>query len=116
MTPEDKSVYDRAYRKAKRATIAEYQRVYKQRTKYTPKNRYRQQKENARKRGIAWEFTLGTWLLWWGLDYLKRGVNKGQLMMCRYKDTGDYSPTNCYKGTPADNNQDNWDNRKEVTL
>ena len=67
---------------------------------------YLNQSYEAVKRGIAWEFTYETWVAWWGNDYKYRGKGKGKLQMCRFNDTGPYSPTNCYKATHEQNLKD----------
>lgn len=114
MTPEDKSIYDKEYRKINKERIAAYHKKYRQDVKESSKNRYRQQKSNAQRRGIVWQFTYLSWLEWWAGDFKDRGLNKGQLMMCRYGDSGPYHPGNCYKGSPSDNVQDAWDKRRGV--
>jgi hypothetical protein len=64
------------------------------------------QKYEAIKRGIDWQFSYDTWVEWWGDDYQHRGKGKGKLQMCRYNDTGPYSPTNTYKATQEQNLKD----------
>jgi hypothetical protein len=67
---------------------------------------YLNQSYEARKRGIDWQFTYTTWCEFWGDDYQCRGKGKNKLQMCRYNDTGPYSPDNCYKATHSDNIKD----------
>lgn len=59
------------------------------------KSTFRQQRYNARKRGIKFEFSYVSWVAWWeeqlGPDWLaKRGCRRGQYVMSRYKDQGAY--------------------------
>lgn len=67
---------------------------------------YLNQSYEAAKRGIEWQFTYESWVAWWGDDYKYRGKGKGKLQMCRYNDTGPYSPSNCYKATHEQNLKD----------
>lgn len=73
---------------------------------------WRAQFHSARKRGIPFTFRLATWHLWWRLELgkrgpgAKRGLRKGQFMMCRIGDQGAYEPGNVYCGTAADNQRD----------
>jgi hypothetical protein len=58
----------------------------------TPQYYYNQQKQNAKRRGIAWEFDFEDWWkIWrdsgkWG----ERGCNRGQFVMARNGDSGSY--------------------------
>lgn len=61
------------------------------------------QKQHAKRRGIEWQFTVDTWIAWWGDDITKRGSRKGQLVMARYNDEGPYHPDNCRKITTEKN-------------
>ena len=71
-------------------------------------NRERQafnnQRANARKRGVSWEFSYEQWVEWWGEDIGKRGCRRDCLVMARYNDTGPYAEWNVRKTTVADNN------------
>ena len=64
---------------------------------------YHNQKNGAKERGIAWEFTFEQWLEWWGSDIEKRGPGKFDLQMQRDRDSGPYAPWNVRKGTPKQN-------------
>ena len=73
----------------------------------TPKwKRYREQKYAAGSRNIDWQFTLETWLEWWGEDYHRRGQKANDLCMARHNDTGPYHPDNVYKCTQRQNKKD----------
>lgn len=61
--------------------------------------RYYLQVKTSRKRGIDWEFTFKTWVLWWreqlGPDWItKRGKCKNQHVMARDGDRGPYAVWN----------------------
>jgi len=64
---------------------------------------YHSQKARAKRCGIGWEFTLETWLAWWGEDIVRRGRGHDQLQMQRVGDVGPYEPSNVRKGYPMDN-------------
>ena len=64
---------------------------------------YWKAKEKAKKRGIEWEFDRVSWVEWWGEDFAKRGISRDSLQMCRYADSGPYSPSNCFKATCSEN-------------
>jgi hypothetical protein len=64
---------------------------------------YSRQKGNAKRRGIAWEFTFETWMQLWGDDLIKRGKYHHNLCMQRFGDTGPYSPTNVKKDFAMEN-------------
>ena len=68
--------------------------------------KYRQQKQNARRRGISFEFTYQEWLDWWGEDIVLRGKGKDKLVMARNNDCGAYSPDNVKKMLNQDNVSD----------
>ena len=72
---------------------------------------YYQQRKAAGQRGIVWQFTLSTWVQWWGDDYQYRGKYSGQLVMGRKGDTGPYSPANTVKITVNQNTSDGNLNR-----
>ena len=65
--------------------------------------RFRQQKQNAKERGIAWKLTFHQWYEWWGDDLDRRGHHADELMMCRFHDKGAYELGNITKGYPRDN-------------
>jgi hypothetical protein len=58
---------------------------------------FNNQRQNAIKRGISFEFTYDTWVDWWGADIVNRGKGKGKLCMARKGDTGPYHPDNVFK-------------------
>jgi hypothetical protein len=64
-------------------------------------NRERQafnnQKCNAKKRGISFEFTFDEWVEWWGDEINSRGCGAGQYVMARISDSGPYHPSNVFK-------------------
>ena len=51
-------------------------------------------KKNASLRSIPWEFTFETWWEMWEKSGKWNERGRGGYMMCRYGDTGPYSPTN----------------------
>ena len=65
--------------------------------------RYWQQKQNAKRRGINFEFTYAEWIEWWGADITSRGKGKDCLVMARIGDEGPYSPSNTIKMLNQDN-------------
>ena len=72
----------------------------------SPQGRYRGQMDGAIARGIPWEFTLETWVAWWGEDFSRRGTCGPDLCMARNGDTGPYAPWNCHKATTSENTQE----------
>ena len=64
---------------------------------------YSAQKQNARRRGIPFEFTYDTWIEWWGNDINLRGKGAEKLVMARNEDQGPYHPNNVYKDTNSNN-------------
>ncbi len=52
------------------------------------------QKKNARNRNINWALTLEEWWSFWDGKFHNRGRCRGQFVMSRYKDKGDYSISN----------------------
>lgn len=77
---------------------------------------YRYHKHNAKVRNIKWEFTFDTWLNVWikSGKYYERGCKKNQYCMCRYNDTGPYSPDNVRIDTNANNLRERWN--KKITI
>lgn len=67
------------------------------------KKRYKQQRNQARTRGIGWELTFQQWLDWWGADLGRRGRGAMCLQMQRIGDIGPYALDNIRKGTPHRN-------------
>lgn len=69
---------------------------------------YSRQRENAKRRGIPWEMSLGQW---WGLwkesgQWKNRGIFKGQYCMSRFGDEGPYAPNNVAIIPNADNSRE----------
>ncbi len=75
--------------------------------KWIAKNRKRKSftshKSNAKWRGIEFNFTLETWIEFWGDDYEDRGGKKDQLCCARIGDTGPYEADNCCIVTNREN-------------
>ena len=69
----------------------------------TIKQKYNNAKRCAKDRNIDWQFTLESWINWWGVDIENRGCRKGQLVMARYNDIGSYNPSNVFKTTCEEN-------------
>ena len=72
----------------------------------TNKQKYNNQKTHAKLRGIDWQFTYESWLIWWGDDLVNRGKNPDQLCMARFNDTGPYHPDNVRKATTSENSSE----------
>jgi len=70
------------------------------------KDQYGKQRNQAKYRGIEWQFDYETWLEWWGEDIIKRGRTADSLVMARYDDNGPYSPDNCKKITQSENSKE----------
>lgn len=64
----------------------------------SPKGCYARHKDNAKRRGIAWEFTFATWWAKWERSekWDKRGNKKGQYVMARISDSGPYATDNTH--------------------
>lgn len=75
--------------------LARHQRAA--RLKGTDRGAYIRHRENARRRGIEWQFTFDSWCGWWGTDSKFRGNKPGHLVCARFGDVGPYSVDNCYK-------------------
>lgn len=58
---------------------------------------FNNQRCNAKKRGIEWDFSFESWMEWWGPDIERRGCRSGNLVMARQGDVGAYTPANVYK-------------------
>lgn len=69
----------------------------------THRNKFNDQRGQARARGIAFNLTWEEWINWWGDDVDKRGNEADSLCMCRYNDTGPYELGNIYKDTRSNN-------------
>ena len=99
MSNMDKKEYDRQYqiknRERRRAVRADYNK--------TPQGLYQIQKQNARRRGIPWEFDFDSWFSIWEPVLEERGRGVGKLCMARYGDEGPYSPDNVKLITHGEN-------------
>ena len=73
---------------------------------YSYQVKFGTQRQNAKKRGIEFNFTYEEWINWWGADIDKRGKGKGKLVMARKGDTGPYHPNNVVKATQEENLHD----------
>ena len=62
-------------------------------------NEFSAQKQNARRRGIEFNFTYDTWIEWWGEDIVNRGKGRDKLVMARNNDCGPYAVDNVKKLT-----------------
>lgn len=109
-TKEDKRkarrAYEAEYRKKNREKIRNAQRQRRQTLKY----KYIRHRGHAKERGIEWLFTFDSWKKVWE-DSGKiedRGVTGYQ--MCRYNDTGPYSPDNVYIALGSENKADAYYN------
>ena len=81
------------------------------RTGMTPTDMYDaycSHRNSARRRGIAFEFTLEQWCAWWRFDnrWANRGRKRDQYVMARRGDTGPYSMANVYLATQGQNQRD----------
>lgn len=58
---------------------------------------YQQQQRNAKRRGIAWQFTFESWWKLWSDSgyWAQHGRRRGFYCMARLGDVGPYSPANC---------------------
>mgnify|MGYP000862309279 FL=1 len=66
-------------------------------------DKFRQQRVNARMRGIEFRFSLKQWLDVWGDQWNRRGIGGDALVMCRRNDVGAYEPGNVYIATCGQN-------------
>ena len=91
--------------KASRLKAARYNRWKKA---HPERAAFHAQRGNAKRRGIAWEFTFDEWWAWWQTDgrWERRGSRTGKLVMARFGDVGPYSPDNVRPLTPAENTRD----------
>jgi len=101
MVSETRKAQKRAdYHKHKVSRLAQI-KVYEEAN--PEKIAYRNQAQQARKRGIPFLFTLDEWIAWWGADFSKRGNKQHDLQMCRKGDSGAYELDNVYKDTAMNN-------------
>ena len=91
--------YMAEYRRKNREQIAKQKREWRK----SPEQRYATQQEQAKARGIPWHFTFETWWALWAPHWEERGKAKGKLQMCRYGDSGPYSPDNVRLDTLENN-------------
>lgn len=89
------------YLKKHGCSFAQYKELLKLRK---PIVAYRQQRNNAKYRGIAWEFNVWQWWMLWQESghWEQRGRGAGYVM-CRRGDTGPYSPDNVFIATAREN-------------
>lgn len=85
---------------------ADYVRL---RALHGPTLRFASQRQNAIRRGIAWELTLWQWWQIWEKSgrWHERGRGRGYCM-CRLNHTGPYAVDNVYIATGVENMQDHW--------
>jgi hypothetical protein len=55
-----------------------------------PWQRYVRNAEDAERRGITWALSFEEWWTLWKPHYHQRGPKRGQKVLCRYLDIGDY--------------------------
>jgi hypothetical protein len=86
----------RAENARSKAPSEKRKRVYKKEYGTTPRARFSQQRNGARNRGIAWDFTFEEWWAVWEASgkWEQRGVRRGCYVMARHGDTGPYSRSN----------------------
>lgn len=70
-----------------------------------PKRRYISHRNNAKMRGIEWQFTFITWWAKWGESgkWNQRGMGADRYCMARFGDVGPYSPDNVRIATHREN-------------
>ena len=91
----------RQWNEANKERKAEVDRQWKE---ANPKrDAYRNQKSNAKRRGVEFLLTFEEWRDWWGKDFAGRGSAKGRLVMARYGDKGPYQLGNIKKITCSEN-------------
>ena len=66
------------------------------------------QRNNAKQRGIAFEFDFEDWCAWWLEDGRWHRRKADRLCMARNGDCGPYAPANVYCSTTAQNTKDYW--------
>lgn len=69
----------------------------------TARRKYAQQRANARKRGIEWEFTFEEWCAIWEPHWADRGSHRDGKVMCRTHDAGPYRVDNVRIDSPKGN-------------
>ncbi len=83
--------------------------------KKTPMGLYKKQRQNAVDRGIGWRLSFVEWLsIWEESGHLEaRGRAKGQYVMTRIGDVGDYRAGNVRIQTCTENIKEMWEWRRE---
>ena len=73
-----------------------------------PHNKYGDQKQAAKQRGIQWLFTFQEWFEMWYFSgkWRERGCGRGQYCMMRNADAGPYSVDNVTIGLADDNKRE----------
>lgn len=82
------------------------------------KAKYNVHKQDAKRRGIAFNFSFEEWSDWWERDdrWSRRGRGSGKLVMARFGDQGPYEPGNVYCATHGQNAADSaGSKRSEAT-
>lgn len=79
---------------------------------------FRVQRDNAKKRGIGWNITLAEWWKLWtdSGKWEQRGCLKGQFVMSRHGDAGNYEAGNVSIKTNSENSKEalrRWSTRKK---
>ena len=79
----------------------------------SPYRRFSQQRNTAKRRGVAWELTFEEWTAIWDASgqYANRGRKVGQYVMARNGDTGPYAVGNVSICQTTKNLQDSYINR-----
>lgn len=80
-----------------------------------PRVAFTEHKNNARKRGIAFQMTFADWMAVWGDAYGGRGRGSEFFVMCRYGDRGPYKLGNVYIATQNRNMLDYHARRRRTT-
>ena len=78
----------------------------------TPRGKYVDSRQNARRRGIEWFLSFDEWWAAWEPYWPERG--RDGYMMCRKVEPGPYSVENIYIGTSSQNQIDRRRNEKET--
>ena len=79
------------------------------------KQKYRDQKRDARNRNIAFEISFDDWYQWWLLNGVDKQTQAStNLCMCRSNDVGPYNLNNIYLGTRSENTKEGWTHRSHA--
>lgn len=65
-------------------------------------DKYNRKRDNARRAGVAFNFTPSEWQEFWGDDIDRTGLSGDNLICARIDLSGPYSPANCVKRTNAE--------------